>query len=382
MKQFVGKTKNITSPIIGKITKQNIIRFWERSNYIIVSETFIKKKKYAAQITKLEDVNKISIKQPIVYQVNELDIFNDGDIILIDKNGLITFLFENEENFNPILVTERCNANCIACPQPKVQNEDDKSQLNFKLISLINKDAKTVGITGGEPTLLGRKFLLLLEQIKAQLPKTNILLLSNGIRFSDYEFTRKLYLLDLQNLQIDIPLFSDIDSLHDEIMQTKCFYNIISGLYNLAKFNFKIGLRVVILKMNYQRLYQIAEFIYRNFPFVYHIAFIQMEVIGLERKNIDKVWINPLDFSKELERAVNYLYNRKMRVSIYNSQLCLLPKSIWRFALSSISSWKRIYLDICEDCDIKDQCGGLFESSTDYLKNILHPIRETVSLAN
>ena len=48
---------------------------------------------------------------------------------------------------------------------------------------------------------------------------------------------------------------------------------------------------------------------------------------------------------------------------IYNAQLCVLDKDIRRFAVRSISGWKNIFLDKCEDCALRDRCCGLFESN-------------------
>jgi len=53
-----------------------------------------------------------------------------------------------------------------------------------------------------------------------------------------------------------------------------------------------------------------------------------------------------------------------MNVSIYNHQLCVLRKSLWKFARKSISDWKNIYLDECASCRAKEECGGLFKWAT------------------
>ena len=54
---------------------------------------------------------------------------------------------------------------------------------------------------------------------------------------------------------------------------------------------------------------------------------------------------------------------RGMNVSIYNHQLCLLRRPLWRFARKSISDFKNIYLETCQECAVLEECGGLFKSS-------------------
>jgi sulfatase maturation enzyme AslB (radical SAM superfamily) len=75
--------------------------------------------------------------------------------------------------------------------------------------------------------------------------------------------------------------------ISNSIVRVKSFYKTIAGIYNLAKFNFKIGIRIVVHKMNYDRLSQLSEYIYSNFPFVYHVAFVQMEPIGYAYDNLN-----------------------------------------------------------------------------------------------
>jgi hypothetical protein len=128
--------------------------------------------------------------------------------------------------------------------------------------------------------------------------------------------------------------------------------------------------------MNYKRLPQLAEYIYFNFPFVYQIAFMQMEPIGNALDNIEKLWIDPIDYNEELENAIKILHYRDLHVSIYNSQLCILSEKMRKFAVKSISEWKNIYVDDCEECILKPDCPGFFASSKDYHSRGIKSIKE------
>ena len=64
------------------------------------------------------------------------------------------------------------------------------------------------------------------------------------------------------------------------------FQQTIKGLYNLAQYKQKIEIRIVILKQNYRKLKDIAEYIYRNLPFVTHIALMGMEYHGRACKKL------------------------------------------------------------------------------------------------
>lgn len=86
----------------------------------------------------------------------------------------------------------------------------DKTPFNLKLISLFDKSTKEIGITGGEPTLIGDNLFILINHIKKELPKTAISILSNGVKFADKEYAMKLAKCRHHDLQIDIPLFQTL----------------------------------------------------------------------------------------------------------------------------------------------------------------------------
>lgn len=115
--------------------------------------------------------------------------------------------------------------------------------------------------------------------------------------------------------------------------------------------------------MNYQRLPQLSEFIWKNLPFVAYISFMGLEDTGYSIKNHNKVWIDPIDYQKELEKAVVNLAEWKLDVSIFNIPICLLKPSLYKFAKKSISDWKVCYIDACSKCSKKHECCGLFSTS-------------------
>jgi His-Xaa-Ser system radical SAM maturase HxsC len=151
------------------------------------------------------------------------------------------------------------------------------------------------------------------------------------------------------------------------------FFETMTGLHNLALFRQKVEIRVVIHQMNYERLPQLADFIYRNCPFVIHIAFMGMEITGLCLDNITELWIDPIEYSKSLRTAVLQLNRQLMNVSIYNLPRCLLHEDLRSFARQSISTWKNIYLPICEGCFEKEECCGVFSTSGKWQSKNIRP---------
>jgi len=172
-------------------------------------------------------------------------------------------------------------------------------------------------------------------------------------------------------------LYSDIDDEHDFVVQAAgAFEETLHGLYNLAEANVAIEIRVVIHALTYKRLPQLAEYIYRNLPFVAHVTLMGMEMFGYVHQNFDQLWIDPVAYQPQLRQATLDLALRGMRVSVYNHQLCTIPQEIWSFARRSISDWKNLYLPACEPCVVRESCAGFFQSAVKRHSDHITPVRE------
>ena len=187
MKQINGTAYNIEADILGRITLKGKSIFNRKDEILVKADARNLPSGYAALITNSEVVCGCN---PCVASVQTLDEFNEGDVVLINKKGEIVFLYEIKSLHNAIFATERCNHRCIMCPQPPVAEEEDKTPFNMKLISLIDKNTQEVGITGGEPTLIGDKLFDLIKQIQKYHPKAGISLLTNGVKFAEQVFIK------------------------------------------------------------------------------------------------------------------------------------------------------------------------------------------------
>lgn len=251
------------------------------------------------------------------------------------------------------------------CSQPP-RKINDRYLVNeiLSMIPLISPSAAEIGITGGEPTLLGNDLVTMFKRFKSYLPNTALHVLTNGRNFIDTQLVKSIAEVDHPDLMFGIPLYSDVPSIHDYVVQANDAYNeTLKGIINLKSVNQKVEIRVVLHKQTYQRLPQLAEFITRNLLFVDHVALMGLEMIGFTKANMDSLWIDPIDYQNELVQGVQILDRFGINVSIYNHQLCLLDKILWRFAKKSISDWKNEYMPECDGCSVKEKCGGFFSSA-------------------
>lgn len=114
-------------------------------------------------------------------------------------------------NDNALFITSQCNNRCLMCCQPPLLRNDLDGyfQKNMALIDSAPRELRSIGITGGEPTLLGDRLFELLRHIRMKLPETEIHLLTNGRAFADKEYARKLAGCGTEKILLGIPLHSD-----------------------------------------------------------------------------------------------------------------------------------------------------------------------------
>lgn len=282
--------------------------------------------------------------------------------------------FSIDSNDNTLFTTARCNNRCIMCCQPPQSNEDidELFKKNIAIIDRAPKYIPVVGISGGEPTLLGDKLITLIAHIREKMPDSDIHVLTNGRNFKDPDFARKIADIAGDKLYIGIPLHSDYYKDHDIIAGQKEAYNeTIAGIFNLAACGAAIELRVVINKLNYMRLPQMADFIQKYLPFIAWTAFMGMEHTGYAVANEKNIWIEPIEYANKLTEAVLTLAQWRSDVAVYNIPLCLLPDSIRPFAKRSISTWKNRYVPDCDGCTLKSECCGLFSTSRKIFEGIM-----------
>jgi His-Xaa-Ser system radical SAM maturase HxsC len=319
-------------------------------------------------------------QSPLVHSTIEFEYLADGDVVSVHPSGFVRALYRKSSPHNFILVTDQCNSFCLMCSQPPKQ-VDDFGRINehLRLIDLIDPETKELGITGGEPTLFKDDFLRLIGHCKERLPNTALHVLTNGRMFYYREFARRLGGIEHPDLMLGIPLYSDVDSEHDYVVQAKrAFEETLLGIHHLAMYNVPVEIRVVIHKQTYRRLPKLAEFIARNFPFAAHVTLMGMETYGFVHRNFEGLWIDPHDYQPELREATEILHLSGQNVSIYNHQLCVLDESLRAFARKSISDWKNVYLDECGGCAARQACGGLFQSATKKHSAYIRPFVEGI----
>jgi His-Xaa-Ser system radical SAM maturase HxsC len=288
---------------------------------------------------------------------------NAGDVIIPQQaksNALV--LYRESDLHHSLFMTNRCNSNCLMCSQPPTKHDD--SWLVDEALDVIHhlrKSPETIGLSGGEPLLLGSALRLVLDAITIKHPSTRIEVLTNGRLFSNSELARQLTADFPSNVSWLVPLYGHADFIHDFIVQAPgAFEETISGLLNLQELQQQIQLRIVLIEPVLRILPELCSFIGRNLPFVREVALMACEPIGFALANRELCDVDLTDWSETLEKSAKVLRRNGIPYLFMNAPLCALPSGLWPSAHKSISDWKNVYLDECNSCCVKENCSGLF----------------------
>lgn len=373
-----GAARNFSGGIVGRVTTQELA-LSIRDKYI---RFFPEGAKHSDNLDGYRAVlshDDLVTEQPIVCRLRESDHIKNGDIVVLEgERGFVRSLYRPYESHHSLFVTERCNSNCLMCSQPPKDKNDVQAltKRNQELIDLMEPAPEYLTLTGGEPTLLGDNLFALIHQLKASLPSTELHLLTNGRIFAWPDYARRFSAIGHPNLCLGVPLYSDCAGDHDYVVQARnAFDQTVAGLHQAARNRIRVEIRIVLHRLTIPRLTRLMEYIYRNLSFTEHVALMGLEYVGYTPRNISELWIDPFDYQDELEKAVRFLTERDVAVSIYNHQLCVLRPSLWPYARKSISDWKVFNLPECQRCSALDKCGGLFQWAVKKHSEHIHAIR-------
>ena len=313
----------------------------------------------------------------ILYQVSGIEELCNGDVVDVSSEGKIGFAFRNSSGDHVLFITNRCNSNCIMCPDSdanRQRNIGNRTAYLLDLIELIPEDVGHITITGGEPTLLKWDLMQVLKQCRDCLPNTEFLMLSNGRTLCVMEY-RNAFLHSIPaHFRLAVPLYGSTIQEHDNITRSPgSFIQTLSALKALQH-HMDIEIRIVIMRQNYMNTPEIASFISHELPSVHTVSLMGMELLGNAANNRKELWIDYEETSHFLELSVSKLLSSGIDVRIYNYPLCSLPRNLWSIAAKSISDYKVRYQDRCSDCQVKGLCGGFFYSTLHFEDIPIHPV--------
>jgi len=306
--------------------------------------------------------------------------FNENDIIYINQKGFCRLVFSYGEYSQTLIVTNKCNSNCIMCPYTSSFRRsipDTEEKFLIQQVDYLPAATRHLVITGGEPTLKDDVFFDVMKRIYDRFEDIHCLLLSNGRSFSIERIIAKANSIFNRNMIVAIPIHGATAKLHDSITRARgSFEQTIKGIKNLINCNISVELRVVVFKKNLNDMTDIARLIINEFPHVDIVNYMAAEMCGNAVINSLDVWVNYSDAFHSCETAIDELISAGIDVGIYNFPLCSVPRKYWGLYKKSISGYKVRYGQVCDRCCEKTICGGVFASSLKYAEDGMKPYME------
>lgn len=310
----------------------------------------------------------------------DLECIQIDDVVALspDRAELIV-LYRKSDLHHAVQLTNRCNSNCLMCSQPPTKHNDAwLIEEACQIATHIKDPPNSVGLTGGEPLLLGAELRRVIDAFTFPHPEVMIDVLTNGRLLSDRKIAAPI--LDGLSGKVSwlVPLYGHADFLHDFIVQSPgAFEETIEGLLTLQSYGQSIQIRIVLIEPVLQHLPELCKFIGRNLPFIREVAIMGCEPIGFALANRSVCEVDLSAWHEQLQEAVAALRRAQVPVVLMNAPFCALPRELWPLASNSISDWKRAFPDECDGCALKSKCSGLFAwYERGWRPTAITPIRE------
>ena len=308
------------------------------------------------------------------------DDCNDYDVFEIDDMGRAYQYYNNESSDNGIMVTGKCNSNCVMCPASEGVRRAGQTMSLTSLLQLaahIPSDAEHLTITGGEPFMLGEEIFTFFEAVKNKFTRTGFLLLTNGRIFSVARYCNRLKETLPPDTLIGIPLHGCDAATHDAVTQAPgSFDETMAGLKNLLALGFRVELRVVVSRLSAPCLDRMADLILERLPGVCCVKLIGLEMLGSAAANEPRVWLPYPEAFRLAKPAIVKLVLGGVDVGLYNFPLCAVERGFWPICGKSITDYKVRYAEGCGRCGVKDACGGIFAGTIRLAQTDIVPIKE------
>jgi MoaA/NifB/PqqE/SkfB family radical SAM enzyme len=296
-------------------------------------------------------------------------------------------------NLAYLQVTRFCNQKCRFCSNPPSGWKDLTLAGAKKVIDKYIKEGYGgVILTGGEPTIYPFLPDLISYCRKKKLPSR---LITNAQKTADKKYLDGLIKAGLEHIHVSI--YSHHPEIQGYLTQNEeSFWNIKKTLENLSN-NVKkitVNVNITLNKQNSDHLSNLISFIVKNYPFVQHFVFNNLDPISDRvKKNKDTI-PKLVDFELELVKALNFLEKNKKTFRIERTPLCYMPgfehcstetrkivkdesRPLFFLDKRGFRVQKKFYRDkakCCLSCSLNDICAGLYEMDKCFDSKELYPV--------
>src|SRR5438876_4253406 len=116
----MGVARNFHTSIVGIIAAEDVPseQRKDKIRFFSPTDTFDYERSSGYRALLCHDELKDAPDVPYIHRLRESDHLSDGDIVALDGNtGFVRALYRPYEVHHHLVVTKRCNSNCLMCPE-------------------------------------------------------------------------------------------------------------------------------------------------------------------------------------------------------------------------------------------------------------------------
>ncbi|GAB0175095.1 MAG: putative heme d1 biosynthesis radical SAM protein NirJ2 [Candidatus Altimarinota bacterium] len=292
-----------------------------------------------------------------------------------------------------------CDQECVFCAQPSNGSVLDFKAIKKQIDAFVQDGYSKVIFSGGEPSL-NKDFFEVIAYGKSL--GIEMTILSNGHRFSEYDFAKKSVESGL--LQYHISLHSHISDIHDALVKKpgslkRCF----QALHHLLSLSAHITINITINAYNVSYFDRLIKAILKEFPSIHGFIINNLETSQIPREHYSVI-AKLSEIKKTIPNTLQILENSGKKFRIERVPFCYIrgyehhstdleyvidgEEKFLHYLGESRASHKvkkenyvhnSKYGESCSACDLKGLCAGQEGLNIHYFPEELIP--QTVSEA-
>ena len=271
-----------------------------------------------------------------------------------------------------------CDNDCILCVANVGEKHENMStsEMIAHFDRIIGNKNLTVQISGGEPTIRN-DFLYLMEYLSVKAPRIVKVLLSNGRRFSNTDFTARV--AEYPPVCVLVPLHSYEPKLHDMITRRPGSFNeTVLGIRNMLEYKITVIPKIIVNKLNYKIIPEFVEFVAQTFPECGVVGIDTMDLLGAAGMNKEMLKVKHTESAPFIQKGIDVAEKYGLHISVIYLPFCLVEEGYRKFISpgQSIVKYKdprderlkdtltkeRGTVDACGKCKYIGECPGTWFS--------------------
>ena len=259
-----------------------------------------------------------------------------------------------------IMISKLCNNLCLMCHSHTNYSDDYKFHHIDSALDKIDGSEKVIQISGGEPTIR-KDFLKILSKIKLKNSDAIIQVNTNGRMFFYNDFTSKC----MGFVDVVMTELHGLEDTHDKITQVVgSFRQTCKGITNLFENGINIQIVVLVNRLNFMELPDLANFLKSEYPFVqvsFHYTWFKRNAY----ENRDILFVKISDIVEYLQKAADILGEK---CSFKHFPACIFDENYRGYLVKQtfvIDDREFHPLNDCFLCSIRDECGGIWRNYFD-----------------